>query len=215
MIQHPTISAPRHYDKYVRNVLQCDIARSSLCILLHGLADKEYPALYPVDIGRLPLTWLAILCDELQEFLRPEGIDRRLVVQCVGWPDVIEASFDESSRTFTLRVQLSGDPPAEPKDLRALLKQRQAFLRKESKEGKSVNWPYGMESVKDWGTINPRRLTDIYKSYLSILWSDRKELLYRRLSFGPDPDRGVTSGYSARFSIQVVGRGWTDTWELP
>jgi hypothetical protein len=67
----------QEFNLYTEYVLEQDIARAALAISLHSLKEDErtkvYPKIYPIDFEILPLTFLLILVDELQEYLRWEG----------------------------------------------------------------------------------------------------------------------------------------------
>ncbi len=65
------------FNLYTEYVLEQDVARAALAISLHSIGPdrktKHLPAMFPVRFQDLPLTFLLILSDELQEYLRWEG----------------------------------------------------------------------------------------------------------------------------------------------
>lgn len=65
------------FNLYTEYVLEQDVARAALAISLHSIGPdrktKQLPAVFPVRFEKLPLTFLLILSDELQEYLRWEG----------------------------------------------------------------------------------------------------------------------------------------------
>lgn len=65
------------FNTYAEYVLEQDIARIALAISLHALGEdkksKAYANVFPIDFRRFPLTFLLILSDELQEYLRWDG----------------------------------------------------------------------------------------------------------------------------------------------
>jgi hypothetical protein len=65
------------FNLYTEYVLEQDVARAALAISLHSIGPdrktKHLPAMFPVRFEHLPLTFLLILSDELQEYLRWEG----------------------------------------------------------------------------------------------------------------------------------------------
>ncbi len=67
----------RQFNTYTEYVLEQDIARIALAISLHALGEdkksKINAKMFPVEFQRLPLTFLLILSDELQEYLRWDG----------------------------------------------------------------------------------------------------------------------------------------------
>lgn len=71
---------PRIYDlsrgetkRYNDYVFEQDVTRAALAIALHNLKPNEYPKIFPVKFSKLPIAFLLILFDELQEFYRPEN----------------------------------------------------------------------------------------------------------------------------------------------
>jgi hypothetical protein len=65
------------FNAYTEYVLEQDIARAALAISLHNLRPdhraEALPLIFPIHFDQYPLTFLLILCDELQEYLRWEG----------------------------------------------------------------------------------------------------------------------------------------------
>ncbi len=65
------------FNTYVDCVLEQDIARAALAISLHNLrphsANNRLPHVFPVRYSDFPLTFLLLLTDGLQEYLRWEG----------------------------------------------------------------------------------------------------------------------------------------------
>ena len=66
---------PATFDQYARCVLHQDISRASLAMSLHNLKPDAAgaPLFLPIHFRRHPLTFLLILADGLQEYLRWEG----------------------------------------------------------------------------------------------------------------------------------------------
>lgn len=197
---------PEYYEAYIKNVLECDIARASLGILLHGLKHEDFPQLYPVSLDKLPLTWLAIVCDELQEFLRPEGIDNRLVAQMLCWPRILSTEADVNKGCFSLSLMLACKYPRR-EDIIVLLGQRQTFLETNKQR---LPWT---NRIENWHGLNDPDLRQHYKSYLQALWNDRRERLPKRLNFNLTGSGRI--GYSASLHIKVsLGKDWHDTLKL-
>lgn len=67
----------KEFNSYAEYVLEQDIARAALAISLHSMEEdqrtKISPKVFPMDFGVFPLSFLLILSDELQEYLRWEG----------------------------------------------------------------------------------------------------------------------------------------------
>lgn len=65
------------FNKYAEYVLEQDIARAALTISLHNINEDEktkaYPKIFPIKFRDFPLTFLLIVSDELQEYVRWEG----------------------------------------------------------------------------------------------------------------------------------------------
>ena len=68
------------FQSYSELVLEEDIARATLAICLHDLKYDEayaYPRFMPLSFDDYPLTFILILADSLQEYLRWEGMSIR------------------------------------------------------------------------------------------------------------------------------------------
>ncbi len=76
------------FNRYTEYVLEQDITRAALAISLHAInkdrRTKGSPKVFPISFGSFPLTFLLILSDELQEYLRWEGTSfrRQLMFSC-------------------------------------------------------------------------------------------------------------------------------------
>jgi len=65
---------PDQFNTYTEYVLEQDIARAALAISLHSMKEEQkISKIFPIDFSTFPLTFLLILSDELQEYLRWEG----------------------------------------------------------------------------------------------------------------------------------------------
>jgi len=66
------------FNTYAEYVLEQDVARAALAISLHSLrshASPDFvPRVFPIRFAEFPLTFLLLLSDELQEYLRWEGV---------------------------------------------------------------------------------------------------------------------------------------------
>lgn len=65
------------FNTYTECVLEQDIARAALAISLHSLQShgpRFVPRVFPVRFAQFPLTFLLLLADDLQEYLRFEGM---------------------------------------------------------------------------------------------------------------------------------------------
>jgi hypothetical protein len=93
------------FDKYTEFILHQDIARAALAISLHSLKPLSYPNIFPVDFQSFPLTFLLVLSDELQEYLRWEGTSIRGDMKFNYQPRLtVAAAFDEQGALSTVNV---------------------------------------------------------------------------------------------------------------
>jgi hypothetical protein len=79
------------YNIYVDNVLKEDIARAALAISFHDLSIVEktgYPKCLPIDFSDFPLTYLLIIVDSMQEYLRWEGTSIKGNTKFLSFPQV-------------------------------------------------------------------------------------------------------------------------------
>jgi hypothetical protein len=86
---------PRVYDlsrketKYYNDyVFEQDVTRAALAISLHHLDPSNDPKIFPISFSKLPLSFLLILFDELQEFYRPEGLVLTEIVRFHKFPQI-------------------------------------------------------------------------------------------------------------------------------
>jgi len=63
------------YDVFTEKILEQDVSRAALAIAYHNIKYDIYPKIFPVKSQSLPLTFILILCDEIQEAFRHEGIN--------------------------------------------------------------------------------------------------------------------------------------------
>jgi len=76
------------FNKFMQNVVFHDIARAGIAISLHNIKKTKYPALFPIDPEKLPLAFLLILCDEVQESFRKEGISLEAISNLNSFPTI-------------------------------------------------------------------------------------------------------------------------------
>lgn len=86
---------PRMYDlgrgetkSYNDYVFEQDVTRAALAIALHSLDPNSYPKIFPIRFSKLPVSFLLILFDELQEFYRPEGFVLTEIVRFHEFPQI-------------------------------------------------------------------------------------------------------------------------------
>jgi hypothetical protein len=117
------------YNDYV---LKHDVTRAALTIGLHNLKPEDYPRLFKIAFNKLPLTFLLILCDELQEYLRPEGIAYQPIMKLREWPDLevcaIESASDTKGGPRNLQIRLGFSYDGLPiEDVQSILRQARAY----------------------------------------------------------------------------------------
>ena len=102
----------KQFNKYTEYVLEQDIARAALAISLHGIKEDKksnaYPGVFPIAFGSYPLTFLLILSDELQEYLRWEGVSVRKSLK-FNYHPIIDLKYDRSNHVVTMSVCFSLD----------------------------------------------------------------------------------------------------------
>jgi len=98
------------FNRYTEYVLEQDIARAALAISLHAISKDRRtgasPKIFPVGFDSFPLTFLLILSDELQEYLRWEGVSlrRQLMFNC---HPLLEVKHNESDHSLRMIVSFS------------------------------------------------------------------------------------------------------------
>lgn len=98
------------FNTYAELVLEQDIARAALAICLHNLKpdprNQAVPKVMPVRFSEFPLTFLLLLADELQEYLRLDG---RTVegLMCFTCHPHIAVSLHREDLTITPRLEVA------------------------------------------------------------------------------------------------------------
>ena len=113
----------KQFGQWTRHVLENDIARAALAIALHSADHGEYPKLFPLRFDRCPFTWLLVVCDQLQEFLRAEGTPYPTVNKMKTLPKT-EVSFTDHALNLTVTLlhrAVDSDKAGSVEDLRLSL----------------------------------------------------------------------------------------------
>jgi hypothetical protein len=101
------------YNNYVDIVLKEDVARAALSISFHDLAIRDktckYPRCLPVAFSEFPLTYMLILVDSLQEYLRWEGTSITGGTKFLTFP-VIDVLWRKEKLEFSFCFILGKDP---------------------------------------------------------------------------------------------------------
>jgi len=117
------------FNKYTDYVLEQDIARAALAISLHAIEEDEktkvYPKIFPIDFGSYPLSFLLILSDELQEYLRWEGVTLKKSLN-FNYHPALDIKFNQSNNLIETKVSFS----IEIKNKEAIVKQANEVARR-------------------------------------------------------------------------------------
>jgi hypothetical protein len=106
--------------KYVHAVLEQDITRAALAVALHSLEKPPESRLYRISFKKFPLTFLLILCDELQEcyrseFFIPSFSDGIQLVQQWAIPEVTLEGSDDAKLRISTVIKYEELPPEQEK----------------------------------------------------------------------------------------------------
>lgn len=149
------------FNTYTEYVLEQDIARAALAISLHNIEEHEktkaYPKIFPIDFRVFPLTFLLVLSDELQEYVRWEGtsIERSMRFHC---QPKLEIEIDDSNGYNTqLKVLLSLND-----------KQQKYIIKQAKNRGKGTN----------------QTITDARSAVKKMIGDPIKEKLEKKLDLG-------------------------------
>lgn len=113
--------------RYINCVFEQDITRAALAVALHSLSPQNFPKFFPIRFSKLPLTFLLVLCDELQEFFRLEGISLKGVTKLKQFPS-LTISVNNSPIQLRLKVDVCYQE-LEPHEEKEVLKNAQAYVR--------------------------------------------------------------------------------------
>lgn len=144
--------------QYVSYVLEQDIARTALAIALHSCKLEEHPKIFPISFDEFPLTFLLILCDELQEYFRPEGISLEPITKLKKMPSV-KVHVDEGIFAIEIEIYYSQLSISE-KHQKQILNQAQIYAQQK-------------------GEPEPKTIEKLLKWY----WSEVMERLEQKLEF--------------------------------
>jgi hypothetical protein len=125
------------YEGWTRHVLENDIARAALAVALHSAPPDRYPKMYPLAFNERPLAWLLAVCDDLQEFHRPEGRPYPVTGKGRHLPKV-DAQFKDGQLNLKVSILQSTAGMPTGSDLDQLRKYlRQAYNLDADPEGKT------------------------------------------------------------------------------
>jgi len=148
----------RTYNDYV---FEQDVTRAALAIALHNLDPNSYPKIFPIRFSKLPISFLLILFDELQEFYRPEGFVLTEIVRFQEFPqiDVKVIHHVENENRIQITIifnleKLSG------------VKEKQV-----------------MNKYNEWAKKEQKHEAQTYEELISSTWNNMFETIQRKLSF--------------------------------
>lgn len=102
------------YQQYHTLILNEDIARATLGICLHDLnfPGTEYrPDFIPINFSDLPLTFILIISDSLQEYLRWESLSIRGNTKLTGFPQIEVRSNKPNNIVVYYAFSIDEDAP--------------------------------------------------------------------------------------------------------
>ncbi|MFQ6075491.1 MAG: hypothetical protein ACE5Z5_05080 [Candidatus Bathyarchaeia archaeon] len=156
----------KSYNDYV---FEQDVTRAALAIALHNLDPNNDPKIFPIRFSKLPLSYLLILLDELQEFYRPEGIILTEVVRCHGFPqiNVNVISLNKNKKCIQIAIGF---------DLKRLSKEEEKLI---------INRYNKLARSKDKGEVKT------FEELVRTTWSDIFGTISRKLSFATEEPLGI------------------------
>ena len=162
---------------YYQRVLTQDIARAALAIAIHNLKPKDYPHLFPIAFSKLPITFLFILCDEIGEFFRPEGITYSPLAKLKKWPGLGVNVFPEKSQIH-IEVKFSYGEVSEA-DMFTILEQAAQYL--EQRGSSFLLTTKKISELKEKGEKGLPEAFDELNKYFSVYWDEREKHLGSKL----------------------------------
>lgn len=155
------LSEPQ-YNSFIKNVLEHDVSRIALAIALHSIPVSEYPKIFPIKAASFPLTSLLIVCDEVQEAFRHEGITFIGISKLTRFPH-IEVNVDAVTNDVHILVQL-------------------CYVKLSSENEKDI-----LDAYNSWATKHSKPLQLDYFQLLSTTWNTISTTIERKVSFADGP----------------------------
>lgn len=165
------------YRVYYDTVVRHDIARAALAIAVHNLDPPRYQKLFPIDFGKFPITFVFLLVDELQEFLRPEGITYEKITKLKRWPDLsISPNLGAPDSHVTLSLGFNYHP-VDAEEAKEILGQAGQYYAQQGKRR-----PYFDKLDEQTPEQLGGNLADYFKDY----WRERHQRISEKLRFPSD-----------------------------
>lgn len=107
---------PRIYDLmkgetkcYNDYIFEQDVSRAALAIAIHNLSPEKQSKIFPIRFSKLPLAFLLVLFDELQEFCRPEGLVLTEIVRFHKFPTIDTTVISSNKNKHHIQIALGFD----------------------------------------------------------------------------------------------------------
>ncbi|MBI5374213.1 MAG: hypothetical protein HZA77_02190 [Candidatus Schekmanbacteria bacterium] len=172
---------PSYYDF----ILTQDIARAALDIALHNFKKKDYGQFFPFQFTMFPLAFLLVLCDEIQEFMRPEGLSYQTITKFKTWPsvyvDIINTKIDVS-----IEINIKNNSLTE-QEIIIVLKQLIDYFEKNKRGIPFITTEDDEKDLKEATTNNNKEKGKIIlNKYFEWYWSERNNIITEKLRFSSD-----------------------------
>jgi hypothetical protein len=164
------------YKQLTDRLLEQDIARAAFCHCIHSISEKEAPNIFPISFDKYPLLFLLVLCDELQEFFRLEGITLSGTSCLTKFPSI--KVFCDSKGHININITICYMEPNKD-DINLILKSAQS-------------WAYSKKSA----------IPKNYKEVLVKKWTEITNNLQGKLCLG----KTETLSIYVQIYIQETGR---------
>jgi hypothetical protein len=152
----------KQIENYNSFVFEQDITRAALAIAIHDLDPDLCPKLFPISFKKFPLSYLLILCDELQEYFRLEGSSLAGVTPVRHFPHL-----DVKVKSEPLSIDISV---------------RISYERLKEEDEKSF-----MDEVNSYYAKTNEPLPGNFQQHMDRVWKRISERLKKRLSLKGEP----------------------------
>ena len=133
------------FHDYCESVLKNDISRAAMVIALHNLDPIKYKRLFPIDFQQNPLTFLLVLCDELEEYRRWFGTSIRPIEKLTRFPIInikkIRNKYKLTYQMYYQKIPITNEKLAVREFNKRLLKEGKKPIKKFSEIIKR-NWNF-------------------------------------------------------------------------
>lgn len=149
------------YCDFISRVLEHDIARAALAISIHNLDSIAFPKIFPIDPDKFPLAFLLILCDEIQEPFRREGITFTGVSKLTRFPEIrVKVNRNNSSLYISIGI---------------------CYIRLNETDENVI-----LDAAKIWGKKKGVKVPEKYPEFLSWTWERISTVLRQKILLPSD-----------------------------